>query len=44
MPCVLSKYTGIHAEGLWWAFPITKIFAALVPVCRFARGGWKRPA
>lgn len=39
---VLSKHTVLHAEGLWWAFPITNVMAALVAVCWFAQGGWKK--
>jgi putative MATE family efflux protein len=39
---VLSKHTALHAEGLWWAFPITNIFAATVSVCWFANGSWKK--
>jgi putative MATE family efflux protein len=39
---VLSKHTTLHAEGLWWAFPITNIFAALVSVCWYANGSWKK--
>lgn len=39
---VLSKHTTLAAEGLWWAFPITNVFAAFVSVCWFAHGGWKK--
>lgn len=38
---VLSKHTTLHAQGLWWSFPVTNIAVALVSVCWFARGSWK---
>jgi len=39
---VLSKHTGLQAAGIWWSFPAANIAAALVSVCWFAQGGWKR--
>jgi Na+-driven multidrug efflux pump len=39
---VLSHHTLLHAQGLWWSFPITNIVVALVSVCWFARGSWKK--
>ena len=39
---VLSKHTLLGASGIWWSFPVTNIAVALVSVCWFARGGWKR--
>lgn len=39
---VLSKHTELGASGIWWSFPVTNIAVALVSVCWFARGGWKR--
>ncbi|HTA64926.1 MAG TPA: MATE family efflux transporter, partial [Xanthomonadaceae bacterium] len=39
---VLSKHTLLHAEGLWWSFPATNVAVAIVSVCWFARGSWKR--
>lgn len=39
---VLSKHTTLHADGLWWSFPATNIIVALVSVCWFARGSWKK--
>jgi Na+-driven multidrug efflux pump len=38
---VLSKHTTLHAQGLWWSFPVTNITVALVSICWFARGSWK---
>jgi putative MATE family efflux protein len=38
---VLSRHTSLHAQGLWWSFPITNIIVALVSVAWFARGTWK---
>jgi Na+-driven multidrug efflux pump len=39
---VLSKCTELHARGLWWSFPITNVAVAIVSVCWFAQGGWKK--
>lgn len=39
---VLSRHTMLHAEGLWWAFPITNVLVATVSVCWFLQGGWKK--
>jgi Na+-driven multidrug efflux pump len=39
---VLSKHTVLQAHGLWWSFPVTNIAVAVVSVCWFARGSWKR--
>jgi Na+-driven multidrug efflux pump len=39
---VLSKHTGLQAEGLWWSFPAANIASALVSACWFAQGGWKK--
>jgi putative MATE family efflux protein len=38
---VLSKHTVLHAQGLWWSFPVTNVVVAIVSVCWFARGSWK---
>ena len=38
---VLSKHTALHADGLWWSFPVTNIMVALVSLGWFARGSWK---
>jgi putative MATE family efflux protein len=39
---ILSKHTSLGAEGLWLSFPITSIAVAIVSVCWFAQGGWKK--
>ena len=39
---ILSKHTALQATGLWWSFPITNITVAIVSVCWFAQGGWKK--
>jgi putative MATE family efflux protein len=39
---VLSKHTELQAAGIWWSFPVANVAAALVSVCWFAQGGWKR--
>jgi len=38
---VLSKHTTLHADGLWWSFPVTNFLVALVSLGWFARGSWK---
>jgi Na+-driven multidrug efflux pump len=39
---VLSKHTGLRATGLWWSFTVANIASALVSVCWFTQGGWKK--
>jgi putative MATE family efflux protein len=39
---ILSKHTTLQAQGIWWSFPITTIIVALVSLCWFAQGGWKK--
>ena len=39
---ILSKHTVLQAAGLWWSFPIANIGVAIVSVCWFAHGGWKK--
>jgi Na+-driven multidrug efflux pump len=39
---ILSKHTSLAALGLWWSFPIATIAVAIVSVCWFAEGGWKK--
>ena len=41
MAYVLSRHTSLHAEGLWWSFPVTNIAVALISMAWFARGSWK---
>jgi Na+-driven multidrug efflux pump len=39
---ILSKHTGLQADGLWWSFPFANVAAAIVSACWFAEGGWKK--
>lgn len=39
---ILSKHTQLGADGLWWSFPATNVLIALISVCWFARGSWKK--
>lgn len=39
---VLSSRTNLHAHGLWWAFPVSNVAAALIAGALFVRGDWKR--
>jgi len=39
---LLSSHTSLHIQGLWWSFPVTHIAVALISICWFARGGWKK--
>jgi putative MATE family efflux protein len=39
---VLAKHTGLQADGLWWSFPATNIVVAIVSMCWFFTGSWKR--
>jgi putative MATE family efflux protein len=39
---ILAKHTSLQAAGLWWSFPITNIVVAIVSLCWFAAGGWKK--
>jgi putative MATE family efflux protein len=39
---VLSEHTTLQAAGVWWSFPVTNVAVAVVAVCWFAQGGWKK--
>jgi putative MATE family efflux protein len=39
---ILSRHTGLQADGLWWSFPATNVVVAIVSVCWFLTGSWKR--
>jgi putative MATE family efflux protein len=39
---VLSQLTALQADGLWWSFPAANVAAAVVSICWFAQGGWKK--
>lgn len=38
---VLAERTSLGPEGIWWAFPVSNVLAAVVAVAWFARGTWK---
>ncbi len=38
---ILSMRTGLHAHGLWWAFPIANVATSIIAGIWFARGDWK---
>ncbi len=39
---VLAKHTSLQADGIWWSFPATNIVVAIVSICWFLTGSWKR--
>ncbi|MCF6180740.1 MATE family efflux transporter [Lutibacter sp.] len=39
---ILSKYTDFKTVGLWLAFPISNIIAAIITIIWFAKGTWKK--
>jgi Na+-driven multidrug efflux pump len=39
---VLSKHTTLLAEGIWWSFPATNVAVAIIALCWFSRGSWKK--
>jgi putative MATE family efflux protein len=39
---VLSMHTALGVQGIWWAFPATNVAIALVTLCVFAKGDWKK--
>jgi putative MATE family efflux protein len=39
---VLSKHSVLQASGIWWSFPVTNVAVAVISVCWFANGGWKK--
>lgn len=39
---LLSHHTSLGSTGIWWAYPISNIAAALVAVIWFSRGTWKK--
>ena len=39
---ILSKHTGLNANGVWWAFPISNVLSAMVVLAVYARGDWKK--
>lgn len=39
---ILSKHTGLGVHGIWWAFPTANVAIALITLCVFAQGDWKK--
>lgn len=39
---ILSKYTSLGINGLWWAFPISNILIAIITIIWYAKGDWKK--
>jgi hypothetical protein len=39
---VLSKHTILQSSGIHWSFPVTNVAVAVISVCWFAQGGWKK--
>jgi len=39
---VLSKHTVLQESGIYWSFPVTNVVVAVISVCWFAQGGWKK--
>ena len=39
---VLSKHTTLGVDGIWWALPISNVVTALITICIYARGDWKK--
>jgi putative MATE family efflux protein len=39
---VLSMHTALGVQGIWWAFPATNVVIALVTLCVYAKGDWKK--
>jgi putative MATE family efflux protein len=39
---VLSKHTTLVVDGIWWALPISNVVTALITLCIYAKGDWKK--
>ncbi len=39
---VLSKHTALGVQGIWWAFPSANVAVALLSLCVYAKGDWKK--
>lgn len=39
---VLATMTPLHAEGIWWSFPIANVATAVAAALWFARGDWRK--
>ncbi|MDQ5912176.1 MAG: hypothetical protein QG568_391 [Patescibacteria group bacterium] len=39
---ILSRYTSLGVNGLWWAFPISNVIIAGIAIAWYAKGDWKK--
>jgi putative MATE family efflux protein len=39
---LLSKHTTLVIDGIWWALPISNVVTALITLCIYAKGDWKK--
>jgi putative MATE family efflux protein len=39
---VLSEHTSLGSSGIWWAFPVTNVIAAVIVLAVYGRGDWKK--
>ncbi len=39
---ILSEHTHLASKGIWWAFPVTNVLAAVITVAWFMKGSWKQ--
>ena len=39
---ILSKHTSLQNSGIWWAFPVTNVIAAVIVLAVYGRGDWKK--
>jgi Na+-driven multidrug efflux pump len=39
---ILSKYTSLGLNGIWFAFPITNIVMSVIAIWVFRKGKWKK--
>lgn len=39
---ILARHTSLGLTGIWWAFPISNILIALITLCIYAKGDWKK--
>lgn len=42
MAYILSKYTTLGTNGIWWSFAITNITVALITIILYRKGDWKK--
>ena len=42
MAYVLSRHTTLGADGVYWSLPISNVAIALITVCIYMHGGWRK--